>query len=427
MDRKRMMELVDERMGLSKNPQPEKKDGERTGRETLKLLLADDESEAQKPESSVQPKIILYLRDDVNPAEKNFTKNPNEMYDLAADKLTSHETVLYMWAWRISWGFGRNYCRFSRRQVLNKTSINSESSVRRAVSGLREKQFIIQVLDENKKPALNRSGSLYRICSPLEIVSGTVEEGVLLKDIPIDGVYCIWFNMNRVNKSRLTMNQVHNESDQDEPSGTSNKSRLNMNHHDENPDHTMVSDESGQIEPGQDELPLKDRQALKDSLSQEEVIDYFYNCIDQKKITKKKRAGAISCLKELLNEGYSLEDIKFAVDWTVKNTEKKLYDFSIIEHTISQAMSEKEEIDKRETARSEQERINKEKQVEQERIIKDTEKIEKYKETLSPKERKILRHRALEEIKNMEGVKEEFVTEQLISAQESEILKSEIQ
>jgi len=200
-----------------------------------------------------------------------------------------------------------------------------------------------------------------------------------------------------------------------------------MNHPEEKPDDTMVFDESGQIEPGQDEPPLKDRQFLKDSLSQEEIIDYFYNCIGQKKISKKKREKAISCLEGLLDENYSLEDMKFTIDWTVKNAEKKLYDFSIIEHTISQAMSDKEEIDKKEAARLDQKRIDREKQAEQEQIAENNEKIEKYKKTLSPKERKILRHRALEEIKNMEGVKEEFVTEHLISAQESEILKSEIQ
>lgn len=427
MNRKRMMELVDEHMGLSKNPQPEKKDAERTGRETLKLLLANDEPEAQEPESPVQPKIILYLRDDVNPAEKNFTKNPNEMYDLAADKLTSHETVLYMWAWRMSWGFGRNYCRFSRRQVLNKTSINSESSVRRAITGLREKQFIIQVLDEHEKPDLNRSGSLYRICSPLEIASGKVEEGILLGDIPLEGVYCTWFN-----KSRITMNQVQYKPSQiepahNEPTDRLNKNRLNKTPARENPDDTTTYAGLDQIEPGHNEPALKDRHSIKDSLSQDEIISHFYNSIGQKRVTRKKREGAINCLKDLTDEGYSLENIKFAIDWTIKNSTKKPYDFSIIEHTISQAMPEKEEIDKRETARLERERIDEEKRAEEERIIKDTEKIEKYKETLSPMERKILRHRALEEIKKMEGIKEEFITEYLVSAKENEILKSELE
>jgi len=47
-----------------------------------------------------------------------------------------------------------------------------------------------------------------------------------------------------------------------------------------------------------------------------------------------------------LSEGYSLEDIQFAAGWTIKNTEKKLYDFSILEHTIGQALSKREETKK---------------------------------------------------------------------------------
>jgi len=430
MDRKRMMELVDEHMGKSPGTRPDKKDNQRTGRQTLKLLLADDEPEPQEPEPPVQPKIILYLRDDVNPAEKNFTKTPNEMYDLTASRLTSHETVLYMWTWRISWGFSRNYCRFSRKQVLEKTSINSESSVRRAISGLREKQFIIQVLDEHEKPDLNKSGSLYRICSPSEIVSGTVEEGILLKDIPIEGVYCTWLNMNRVNKSRTIMNQVQYEPSQiepghNEPPNKPNKSRSNMNPQDGNPDDIKGSGKSGQIEPGQVDPPLKDRPDLKDSLSQEGIISHFYDCIGQKNVTRKKREGANRCLEELLTEGYSLEDIQFAVDWTVRHTEKKLYDFSIIEHTISQAMSEKEKMDRAEADRQEKIRIKEEERLKEEQTAKESEELENYKKSLSSREREILRHRALEEIKKMKGVKEEFVTEHLISAKENEILKSE--
>ena len=429
MDRKRMMELVDKRIGKSPAPQPEKKDNKRTGRQTLKLLLADDEPETQEPEIIVQPRIILYLRDDVNPAEKNFTKTPNEMYDLVADKLTSHETVLYMWAWRISWGFGKNYCRFSRKQVLDKTSINSESSVRRAISGLRKKQFVIQVLDEVEKPDLNKSGSLYRISSPSEILSGIVEEGILLKGIPIDGVYCTRFNTNRPNKTQTTMNPVHYEPCQiepgcNEPPDKSNMSRLNVNSHAGKPDNEMLSGISAQIEPGQDEPPLKDRQDLKDSLSQEEIISHFYDCIGQKNITKKKREGANRCLEELMSEGYSLEDIRFAMEWTVRNSTKKLYDFSIIEHTISQAMAEKEKIEQEEAQRAERDKAQQEKEAEEEKLILESEKIEKYKKSLSKEDRKQLRDRAVEEIKKMEGVKEEFVTEHLISAKENELLKA---
>jgi len=426
VDRKRMMELVDERMGLSRTTQPEKEDSERTGRQTLKLLLEEDESETQEPEPPVQPKIILYLRDDVNPAEKNFTKHPNEMYDLAADKLTSHETVLYMWTWRISWGFGRNYCRFSRKQVLNKTSINSESSVRRAITGLREKQFIIQVLDENEKPDLNRSGSFYRICSPLEIVSGKVEEGILLGDIPLEGAYCIQFNM-----SRATMNPGQCEPVQIEPAHNElinrlNKNRLNKNPNRENPDDTTNFTESGQIEPGHDEPALKDRHFIKDSLSPRDIISGFYRGIGQKKVTKAKRERAENNLKEILDDGFSLTDIQFAVKWTLENAKEELYDFSIIKHTIGQAMAAKAEADANEARKAEIERIASLEQEERQKMEEERERVEARKQGLAPEERAKLREKAQKEIRSMDGIKEEFVSEILIEAKENEILKAEI-
>ena len=53
-----MMELVDKRMEKSSKPQPGEKNSQRTGRQTLKLLLADDEPEAQESEQQVQPRII---------------------------------------------------------------------------------------------------------------------------------------------------------------------------------------------------------------------------------------------------------------------------------------------------------------------------------------------------------------------------------
>ncbi len=427
MNRKRMMELVDERMGLSKNPQPEEKDDERTGRETLKLLLADDEPEAQEPEPPVQPKITLYLRDDVNPAEKNFTKNPNEMYDLTANKLTSHETVLYMWAWRMSWGFGRNYCRFSRRQVLNKTSVNSESSVRRATTGLREKQFIIQVLDEHEKPDLNRSGCLYRICNPLEIASGKVEEGILLGDIPLEGVYCTQFN-----KNRITMNQVQYEPSQIEPGHNDptdrfNKNRFNKNPPRENPDDTTTSARLDQIEPGHNEPALKDRHFIKDSLPQDEIISHFYNSIGQKRVTKTKREKAEKCIEELLNEEFNLADIQFAVQWTLENSKEDIYDFAIIKHTISQAIVDKEKLETEKTRKLEREKIVLKDQETERRNEEEIAKLRAHKEELSKVERTELRKKAMDAIAKMEGVKKEFITPILIEAKENEMLKAELE
>jgi len=52
----------------------------------------------------------------------------------------------------------------------------------------------------------------------------------------------------------------------------------------------------------------------------------------------KKRERAEKCFEELIQDGFSCEDIQFAVEWTLKNMKEKPYNFSIIKDTISQAM-----------------------------------------------------------------------------------------
>ena len=53
----------------------------RTGREQMQSILAPEivtlPIKEVKPEA--EPQIILYLREGVNPAEKNFTKYPNDL------------------------------------------------------------------------------------------------------------------------------------------------------------------------------------------------------------------------------------------------------------------------------------------------------------------------------------------------------------
>ena len=88
-------------------------------------------------------------------------------------------------------------------------------------------------------------------------------------------------------------------------------------------------------------------------------------------------------------------------------------------------LTEKEKIDSAEVERLERIRHEQEKQAEEDRETKESEEMEKKKNALSKMERKILRHRALEEIGKMDGVKEEFISESLISAKENEILRSE--
>ncbi len=80
----------------------------------------------------------------------------------------------------------------------------------------------------------------------------------------------------------------------------------------------------------------------------------------------------------------------------------------------------------REAERLERERIAHLEQEERNKAEQERAKIEAYKEALNPDERVKLRERALEQIRSMEGINEQFIGEPLIAGKENEILKSEM-
>jgi hypothetical protein len=296
----------------------------------------------------------------------NFTKLDNNVSDYLNPLQTTTEQSIYNRLYRLSVGWGKNYCRVKSSSLMTACNIKDSRTLNAAIDGLITKGHI-QLVNRNNK------GSLYRVLFPGEILENCKTASI---------------------KSSFSNNE-----------GTKNV-------------------DSTKIVPSSSKDIFKDN--IKDTLSQEEIIDYFYSHIDQKSVTNKKRERANNCLQGLLNEGYSLEDIKFAAEWTVKNTEKKLYDFSIIEHTISQAMSKKEEIEKREAEKLEKERLSLEEKEEAERLEKESALMEFHKAQMSQKDRDELRKQALEEIGNTKGIKAEFITDILINTKENEILKREL-
>ena len=194
MNRQQMSELAKERIERRhKKGKPEEKEQEaKTGGQTLNLLLADEGDIAQKEgKKQVQdPRITISLKDNLSDSDPNWTKLPNDIYTLSAEKLDIGETVLYFYLYKQSLGLGRNYCRHSHKTTLEHTSIRSISTARRSLSGLIEKRFIIRVLEkETNKHDITKEGGLYRVLTPSEIKAGVIEEGISIKDIPADGVF----------------------------------------------------------------------------------------------------------------------------------------------------------------------------------------------------------------------------------------------
>ena len=161
-------------------------------------------------------------------------------------------------------------------------------------------------------------------------------------------------------------------------------------------------------------------------LSPSEIASDFYKGIGQTKISKNKKEKAEKDIDELLNDNFSIEEVIFAVEWTLKNSTEKIYDFSIIKHTIGQATAEKKKIDEQKAKKLEMERMASEKQKEEEREARELAKIKAYKEAMNPKDRADLRKKAETEIRDSGKYREEFITDILIESKENELIGKEL-
>lgn len=407
---------------------------ELTGQEAVNAVMGLHVVEPAKIVTPIEPKpqIVLYLRDGVNPAEKNFTKYPNEIHSVIKDRLEDmSEGILYVYLWRQSWGFGRNYCRVSHKTVVKGTLIRSRSTAQKAMNALIDKCFVVKALTEEGDLDVDQTGALYRVLTPSEVTAGRTEEGVSLDDLPTEGVLMISIPIN----GTLINTDKQGDDDAIPIDGTPNHRYTDNRYTDDK--HTSIpitgipingtSDVKAHDEKTypthtderytDNHTPLKE-DSLKDSLSPDPV-KLFYTGIGQKHISDSKREKGNEVVSELQTDNFSLEDIAFAAEWTPKNAKKEVYDMEILKHTIGQALAARD-ADKvaNESARKEAARAE---VAEEERRRLEGE-IQEMRSRMTEDELVELREKALEEIRNTDEIKEQFITEMLITAKENEIL-----
>lgn len=415
---------------------------EKTGKEELEVALGINlENENSVKHKTESKKMVLYLKEGLKGVETNWTKYPNEMHDLMAERLTEFESILYIKLWRASWGYGKNYCRLGHTAIIKETAIKSMSTARRATNGLKSKRFIITALNEDSTPNITKAGTLYRVCTPNEIMANMVEEGIALEDIPIEGVFCenivtentvLKEHSRKEHTNMFPQNMVRKNTVPTEQNGMFCGNMVTQNMVSENADSSMSKDNGALSDHVLTEHPLKedikDKLNLKEkkTLSLNNICTLFYNEIGQEKISKQKRERAENNIRELEEEGFSLEDIAFAAKWTIDNSREKPYDFSLVKETIGQAMKAKKEIEAKETKRIENERLKAQKEEDEKIAVEIQEKIKKHKENLNEGQRLELRDKALDEIRQTKGIKEEFITELFIEAKENEIIRKQL-
>lgn len=183
----------------------------------------------------------------------------------------------------------------------------------------------------------------------------------------------------------------------------------------------------GQEEPSQLELTLPAGTESESAKSSSELFPLLTEKgLTEKQVTKlvsEKSPEIISAQLDYLP--FRLEE--YRVQRKEINEAAILYD-SISDNWKTPKSYLKAEKEKEQEARGlEREGIARLEQEERDREEQERAKIEAYKQSLGPEERAKLRERALEEIRGMQGVKEEFIGDILIGFKENETLKSEME
>lgn len=371
---------------------------------------AEPESPESLPAESPRPpseetappkKKSIPLRTDVKIA-RNFFATPNEVIDVIAPLQTPAEECVYRRLFRWSYGWQRNHCRASIPLLLSTSKMKSRNTVRKALRGLVDKGHIAEYIDDTGRIDINNNGTLYIVCLPEEI-DGLPEGGV--------------------------------KNDRSKNEGGSNSRRVNINPPEgqkmtgqkmtppaQTPDNTG-STEGGSNFEGSKNDPIKDstKDNSKNTLSLDPV-EVFYTGIGQTKISKSKREKGNKVVQELETDGFSLEDIVYAAEWTPKNAKEKIYDMEILKHTIGEAISSK--VAEQESADAVQKEADTRRVEEEERKRLEGE-IQEMRAKMAEDEVADLREKALEELRNTDGIKKQFMSEPLIAAKENEILQRE--
>ena len=391
-----------------------------------------DKEEARKARRQLDTRIKIdgSKSNDLDYNEKYYVHFINRFafVDLAVDDiliptLSLIEQALYRRFYRLSFGFGKTWCQVSYSELRKACNISSAMTVRKGVKGL-ENKHCIKVITQS----IQRKSPVYRVYLPCEMpqfLAMDIQTSVIFSEekIEIQSVREILnseldFSQLKISPLKIStleeLRQLIFSCQNTKFSALKNSSLTGKVNNDK-----LLEGEKKEKKSPID--ILIDRSNIY-TLSAKKIINEFYSGIGQEKVSKQKRERAENNIKELLDEGFTEEDIAFAVKWTINNSREKPYDFSLIKDTIGQATAAKKQEEEKEAKRLEIEQ-SKTKKMEQEKKIQEVrENIKSHKDKLSTEQKADLRAKALNEIRNTKGIKEEFITEILIEAKENELI-----
>jgi hypothetical protein len=213
--------------------------------------------------------------------------------------------VTYLWLFRYAYGFNRNHCRVSRPALMRVTSL-SKRGLDLSLAAL-EKLGWIRIVEVSY-----RQGTLYQVYLPHErpeelstsLHSSRLPSSSLLPEPKRESVN----NINSLSSIRPRSSQLPN-------------SRI------------LNRDLDGDRSPSEQ---------LPDSRL-EQLLDKFYAGLNQRRISSMKRERGLAVLARLLRDGYTIDEIAYAIDWTMVSI-SGLHSIGILPEVMGQALAARERL-----------------------------------------------------------------------------------
>ena len=243
---------------------------------------------------------------------RRWYKRNEYIDDLLLPTLSPTDQAIYNQLYSGSWRKNRNWYRISLGKLASKANTSIESS-RKAINRLIEKGYI-SLVESNKV-----SGNLYRVFLPEEV------EALRIR-IPVSSIP----EQESIHKNGIPENGILS------PETTLGQAKT------PSIPESCIPDSGNMVKNNTEQKKL----------SLQTVLDQFYQAIAQPKISKSKKLKGERDLKELLRD-FPIEDIAYAAKWTARH-KKDVRDFSLIKHTIGEALAARDREEKRRQQRTAQ-------------------------------------------------------------------------
>jgi hypothetical protein len=225
--------------------------------------------------------------------------------DFVLPSLQLAAQVTYLWLFRYAYGFNRNHCRVSRPALMRVTGL-SKRGLDLSLAGL-ERLGWIRTVDVSY-----RQGTLYQIYLPHER-SEELSNSLLDTQLPSSSL--------PLKHKRESINNINSLSN----NGVGN-SQL--------PNSQILTRDLASSPQSFEQLP--------DSRL-EQLLDKFYAGLNQRRISSMKRERGLAVLARLLRDGYTIDEIAYAIDWTMASI-SGLHSIGILPEVMGQALAARERL-----------------------------------------------------------------------------------